>query len=518
MAELAMNMTSDISVIIPTAGLGSRMDNYTKNLNKALLPYKDKPTIAHIIDQFPKDTNFIIPTGFLAQQVKDFCAVAYADRNITFVDVDWTSDKAGTGYTLLQCKDFINGRFWYVPCDTYFNETITSKVTNFNCYFAKHVAEKDTSLYTMFNVNSGTINDITFKLTQPESWLAFTGLMYIHDWEYFFNDLEQLESNEFIGVIKPGDRCVELNSWLDFGNPKAYRTAVAKDQKFDFSKKDEVTYICNNRVVKWWLDVTVAEKKFRKTLSNPLVFPANCMYSGNYMAYDFFPGQTLYEFNNPVVFKELLKWLEASVWHSTDQDVTNAAVDFYKNKSLNRINKFLEKYPQLPVVTHINGVEVKDYQYYIDNLDWDYLSKNVLPGFLHGDLQFDNLIISPTGEFKLIDWRHEFSNLVSVGDIYYDLAKMSGGFIINYANIKEHNFDIEIQGSKVTLSTPSIDSIDVYQNTLKQFIINKGWDYKKVQQLIPIIFWNMSPLHTAPFDIFLWYIGIKLFEDLENEN
>ncbi len=44
----------------------------------------------------------------------------------------------------------------------------------------------------------------------------------------------------------------------------------------------------------------------------------------------------------------------------------------------------------------------------------------------------------------------------------------------------------------------------------------KGWDYKKVQQLIPIIFWNMSPLHTAPFDMFLWYLGIKLFEELEN--
>jgi len=35
-------------------------------------------------------------------------------------------------------------------------------------------------------------------------------------------------------------------------------------------------------------------------------------------------------------------------------------------------------------------------------------------------------------------------------------------------------------------------------------------------QLIPIIFWNMSPLHTAPFDMFLWYLGIKLFEELEN--
>jgi hypothetical protein len=27
----------------------------------------------------------------------------------------------------------------------------------------------------------------------------------------------------------------------------------------------------------------------------------------------------------------------------------------------------------------------------------------------------------------------------------------------------------------------------------------------------------MSPLHTAPFDLFLWYLGIKLFAELDNE-
>lgn len=502
------------TVIIPTAGTGSRMGNYTKNLNKALLPYKEKPILAHIIDQFPHDTHFIIPTGHLSQQVKDFCAVAYADKCITFVDVDWTGKHAGTGYTLLQCKDYIDKPFWYVPCDTYFDEPVVNKVSNFDCYFMKQVPERETHLYTMFDINGTMINGISFKQTQTQdTWRAFTGLMYIHDWDLFFNKLGKLNSNEFIDVIKPGTRGVDLDSWQDFGSPESYTTAVTKSQKFDFSKKDEVTYICNNRVVKWWLDETVAEKKYRKTLANPRVFPANCTYSGNYMAYDFFPGRTLYEFNNPVVFGELLRWLDSNVWHSVEQDVTSAALDFYKEKTLGRINKFLDKYPQLQTITHVNGVEVKDYKYYLDNIDWEYLSTTTLPGFLHGDLQFDNIVISPWGEFKLIDWRHEFAGLVEYGDIYYDLGKMAGGFIINYANIKDHNFNFEVDGTEVTLSVPSIDFIYAYQATLKDFVLNKGWDYKKVQQLIPIIFWNMSPLHTAPFDIFLWYLGIKLFEE-----
>lgn len=517
MEESVTNMTNN-TVIIPTAGTGSRMGNYTKNLNKALLPYKDKPIIGHIIDRFPPDTHFIIPTGYLAQQIKDFCAVTYVDKNITFVDVDWESNRAGTGYTLLQCKDYINTPFWYIPCDTYFDEPVFNKVSDFDVYFSKQVSERDTHLYTMFKVKETTIQEITFKQSQSDTWKAFTGLMYIHDWAFFFEDLEELKSNEFIQVIKPGANSIELESWLDFGNPESYKTAVTKSQKFDFSKKDEITYICNNRVVKWWLDGTVAEKKYLKTSSNPSVFPNNCSYSGNYMAYDFFPGQTLYEFNNPVVFGELLKWLKNNVWLTVEQDITSAALDFYKNKTLGRINKFLEKYPQLQTVTHVNDTEVKDYQYYLNKIDWSYLSNTTLPGFLHGDLQFDNVVISPWGEFKIIDWRHEFAGLIDSGDIYYDLAKMSGGFVINYANIKNHNFEFEIDGTEVTLSVPSIDFVDTYQRTLKQFVVEQGWDYAKVQQLIPIIFWNMSPLHTAPFDIFLWYLGIKLFQDIENDN
>ena len=198
-----------------------------------------------------------------------------------------------------------------------------------------------------------------------------------------------------------------------------------------------------------------------------------------------------------------------------DADITSASIEFYKNKTLVRVNMFLEKYTDLKQINFIDGVRVNDYSYYLNKIDWDYLSTTTLPGFIHGDLQFDNVVINNEGKFKVIDWRHEFANIVEFGDIYYDLAKLAGGFIINYANIKEHNFNIEIDNDNVILSIPSVDQVTVYQRELKEFIISQGYDYKKVQMLIPIIYWNMSPLHTAPFDLFLWYLGIKLFQELE---
>jgi hypothetical protein len=105
--------------------------------------------------------------------------------------------------------------------------------------------------------------------------------------------------------------------------------------------------------------------------------------------------------------------------------------------------------------------------------------------------------------------------MVEIGDIYYDLAKLMGGFIINYSDIKNNNFTVTVDNGHVALSVPNIEHSEDYIDQLKQFIVNKGWSYTKVRTLIPIIFWNMSPLHTPPFDQLLWYLGIKLFQELE---
>ena len=47
-----------LRVIIPTAGLGVRLKNLTKNLNKSLITVNNKPVISHIIDSFKEDTEF----------------------------------------------------------------------------------------------------------------------------------------------------------------------------------------------------------------------------------------------------------------------------------------------------------------------------------------------------------------------------------------------------------------------------------------------------------------------------
>ena len=49
-------------VVIPSAGLGSRIGPYTKFLNKALVTIGDKPAISRVIDKFQRcrNSNFVV--------------------------------------------------------------------------------------------------------------------------------------------------------------------------------------------------------------------------------------------------------------------------------------------------------------------------------------------------------------------------------------------------------------------------------------------------------------------------
>lgn len=503
--------------VIPTAGFGSRLGKITQHLNKSLLPYKDKPVLSHIFERFPKDTTFVIPVGYLGQQVRDFCQSAHSELDIIFVDIDdYSSRSSGPGYTIRQCFNLINQPFWYIPCDTYFDEMIPKEPNN-NLIFVKTVPSAISSEYTTFTTLNDKIETIKFKEFVNYDCLAFTGLMYIYDFAKFKQDLESAESPEVITGIKAGNLVRHLSSWKDLGSLSNYETALKETQKYNFTKDNEITYICNNKVIKWWKDENIPIKKESRYQTNPSVFPLNTQRLGNFLSYDYFDGDTIYKKHNINIIKKLLSWLDKEVWIPVDLNLKSQARDFYQNKTDNRIQSFLTKYPNLPVINFINGRPVKPWKHYYENINWQLLTEEIRPGFIHGDLQFDNIIVSDNEEFKIIDWRYEFSSSVIYGDIYYDLGKLLGGLIINYSQIKENNFNIDIQADKIKLQIPYVDNYRYYKEEILTYAKENGFNLDKIMLLVPLIFWNMSPLHTPPFDKFLWYLGILLFEEYDNE-
>ena len=125
-------------VVIPTAGIGSRLEKLTKYLNKSLVSVANKPILSHLIEQFPKTCDFVIALGYKGDLVKDFLELSYPNRIFKFVNVKpYEGKRSGLGYTLLCCKKYLQEPFVFISCDTLVKEPIPKPKFNWMGYAIK---------------------------------------------------------------------------------------------------------------------------------------------------------------------------------------------------------------------------------------------------------------------------------------------------------------------------------------------------------------------------------------------
>ena len=89
-------------VFIPSAGLGTRLGDFSKNLNKALVAVDNRPVISHVIEKFPKHIEIVVALGHKSDTLKQYLSIAHSDRNITFVQIsNYCQPGSGLGLSLI---------------------------------------------------------------------------------------------------------------------------------------------------------------------------------------------------------------------------------------------------------------------------------------------------------------------------------------------------------------------------------------------------------------------------------
>lgn len=510
-------MSMGFDVVIAAAGAGGRMSEVNKDLHKALLPYLGKPILWHLISGIPKDSRIIILVGFRASQIIDFCTLAFPDKKFAFVEVDdWVSERSGTAYSLLQAKPLLNSGFWYVPCDGVFANSVYSQEPVSDKFWVKNVNPTLTKHYETFACEQNKIVSRFHKLPNLTDVYAFTGVMYISNSHEFLAELEKSGSGDFTDSIQPGEDVEELPSWLDLGNPDEFSKHSIPDEEFDFSKTSEYTFLCSNKVIKWWNSDDVPQLKTQKPLARPEIFPVGIQTKGQFLSYERAPGETFYNHSNPERFRRLLTLLGDKFWNEVSLDLDADLRKFYIEKTLGRINLMnQDDLDQRLEVSKVDGESVMHWRKILKSIPWGYLTANPIPSIIHGDLQFDNIIFDEESlRFSLIDWRPDFGNQSIHGDRYYDYAKLLGGIRLNYSLIKKNKFGFAIENHDAKLSLPTALDSEILEEILREYVAGLGLDFNKVEHLVPIIYWNMAPLHKEPFKSFLWLLGIKYFSRL----
>lgn len=515
----------EYKIIITTSGIGSRLGNITKFTNKSLIPIGNKYAISHILDQYDKNNEIIITLGYYGDHVREFLELAYPKRKFTFVYIDnYDGPGSSLGYSLLQAKQYLQCPFIFHACDC----LIFDKPQKPNYNWIAGYKKGESTQYSTFSVVGDNVLNIYEKGEDVWDYI-YIGLSGINDYKKFWEILEYRVNNNFkelsdIHVMKDMlKRNIKFtyknfDKWYDIGNMGSltYARKSIKSEYHVLEKLEESICFLDNFVIKFFSNPEIV--KNRVTRGNNLypLTPKILDSKKYFYKYEFSKGSLLSEYNDMNKITKLLNWCQKNLWIKQEtQNFKEKCLNFYIKKTKKRINLFFKEHNINDTTNIINGINIDTIENVLNNIDIQWLCNTESYQF-HGDFILDNIIVN-NNEYKLLDWRQDFGGDLKQGDIYYDLAKLKHNLYINHGNIIQNLFKINIENKNITMELQCKFNLISQIKQLDNFIINNGYDLKKVNLLTSLIWLNISPLHHYPFSLFLFYFGkLNLYNILNN--
>lgn len=504
-------------VILPTAGIGSRLDYFTKNFNKAMVQIGDEPSISKIINFYPRYFKFIIILGYKQNHVKEYIKLAHSDRNIKFRSVfPFEGKNSSLTLTLKQAINDIKEPFFFHANDTIILDKKIFKPKKKNTIFV-HNGKSDCLKYATVDLKKNEIYPKQSKLITNRK--NYIGVSYIKDFKKFKEILRKDKSKNgelsFFYKLKTDEFETKIvDVWFDIGSKETKEIAEKFfSNKNILSKNDQGIFFQKDKVIKFFTNPkTVKNRCKRSKILKPFV-PQILRYTKFFYVYKFVKGKTLSSFDNKeLFFKNFLNNLYKNFWKKVYLNnkeyvsFTNNCFNFYYEKTVSRINYLFEMNGFNDQKHIINGKLVPKIDTMISKIDWDIIKSGVPVNF-HGDLHFEN-IIKDGNSFKLLDWREDFSGITEYGDLYYDLAKINHGFIIDHKLISLNNFKVsQISNNKININYKQSLTNKKCKKIFYEFLKEKNISLAKVELLTALIYLNIAPLHHYPYSLFLYYLG-----------
>lgn len=515
-------------VFIPVAGTGSRLGGMTKYLNKSLISVSNKPAIAHIIDSFPNDSEFVFALGYKGDIVKEFLKLAYPKRKFYFGNVDlFEGEGSGLGLSILSCKQFLQQPFIFCSCDT----LVDGKVPQADKNWMGFGERDELSSYRTISIKDYKVEEICEKGKENIDSKPYIGLAGIHDYKLFWDSMESggataVSEGEVYGLksLLKNDMYANFFEWYDTGTIEELNITrehyKLEDAPNILEKANETIWFLNDNVIKFSDDVKFISDRVLRTKELDEFIPKVNGCEKHMYSYEYAKGEVMSKAVNTSIFEKLLEksqefWKIKSLSLEEKSNFKEKCMKFYRDKTFERVELFYKNFNKCDGIEKINDINMPMLKDMLESLDWNWISDGV-PGRFHGDFHFENILYYKEDKFTFLDWRQNFGGSLDVGDIYYDFGKMLHGLIICHELIAKDLYWIKWNKDSIKFDFNRKQILVECEKLFEAWIIKNGYDIKKVKVLTALVYLNIAALHHHPYGLLLYALGKSmLFQNLK---
>ncbi|MEP7263633.1 MAG: sugar phosphate nucleotidyltransferase [Bacteroidota bacterium] len=186
-----------MKIIIPVAGIGSKLRPHTHTQPKALVPVAGKPILSHIVDHLVTSgfNDFIFVIGYLGDKIEDYIKSKYPSLKSTFIVQE---PREGTGHAVWLTKDHtdINDELLIVLGDTIIDFDLRSLLNQPNSMLGVKKVDDPRQFGVAETDEHGIIVRVSEKPTIPKSNLALVGIYYIKNCGRLMDALNHIIKND----------------------------------------------------------------------------------------------------------------------------------------------------------------------------------------------------------------------------------------------------------------------------------------------------------------------------------
>ncbi len=238
-----------MKIIVPMAGIGSRLRPHTLTIPKPLTLIAGKPIVQRLVEDIVKVLNqdveeiaFVIGPTFPKDTEEKLLNIAKSLGAKGVVTVQETAE--GTAHAIYCAKDSLSGPCVIAFADTLFKADFTLNAEADGAIWVKQV--ENPNAYGVIKLKDGIITDFVEKPTEFVSDLAIIGIYYFKDGAVLKKEIEYLLENN---IKQKGE--YQLTDALENMKQKGLQFVPGKvDEWMDCGNK-EITVETNGRVLQF---------------------------------------------------------------------------------------------------------------------------------------------------------------------------------------------------------------------------------------------------------------------------